>query len=80
MKYNIKVKLCLLKNIDIIEICKVNKLQLYNTPEQKQTGPKGKVLRIYSNNKKKMKIKSSSKGKKYAKSSQQTTLSSSEFV
>ena len=59
MKCNIKVKLCLLKNIDrmSIEIFKVNKLQLYNTPEQKQTGPKGKVLRIYSNNKKKMENK-----------------------
>jgi hypothetical protein len=35
MKCNIKVKLCLLKNIDLrsIEICKVNKLQLHNTPE-----------------------------------------------
>ena len=66
MKCNIKVKLCLLKNIDrmSIEICKVSKLQLYNTPEQKQTGPKGKVLRIYSNNKDKLKIKSLSKGKK----------------
>ena len=66
MKCNIKVKLCLLKTIDrmSIEICKVNKLQLYKTPEQKQTGPKGKILRIYSNNKKKLKIKSSSKGKK----------------
>jgi hypothetical protein len=31
----LKVKLCLLKNIDrmSIEICKVNKLQLYNTLE-----------------------------------------------
>jgi hypothetical protein len=55
MKCNIKLKLCLLKNIDkmSIEICKVSKLQLYNTPEWKYTGPKGKVLRIYSNNKKK---------------------------
>ena len=86
MKCNIKVKLCLLKNIDKCQqksyTCKVNKLQLYNTPEQKQTGPKGKVLRIYSNNKKKkLKIKSTSKGKKYAKKfpTEVKTLSSSEF-
>ena len=42
----------LLKIIDkmSIEIYKVNELQLYYTPEQKQTGPKGNFLRIYSNN------------------------------
>jgi hypothetical protein len=75
MKCNIKIKLCLLKNIDrmSIEICKVNKLHPWIEIDWYEGKRFENLLKWF----KKMKIKSSSKGKKYAKSSQHKDFYSS---